>query len=79
MLRNNENTFPLQRTETELLDSEATLANAKLKTKENSWTRCSRTSPEDLFNRIGFRQKKNQPRSNQSSKQAVSSQPESPK
>jgi hypothetical protein len=45
MLPKNENTFPLQRTETELLDSEATLAKAELTTKENPWTRCSRTSP----------------------------------
>jgi hypothetical protein len=35
VLPKNENTFPLQRTETELLDSEATLANVELKTKEN--------------------------------------------
>jgi hypothetical protein len=28
-----------------LLDSEAKLAKAELKTKENPWTRCSRTSP----------------------------------
>jgi hypothetical protein len=32
VLPKNENTFPLQRTETELLDSKATLANAELKT-----------------------------------------------
>jgi hypothetical protein len=36
VLTNNENTFPLQQTETELLDFEATLANAELKTKENA-------------------------------------------
>jgi hypothetical protein len=35
MLPKNENTFLLQRTETELLDSEAKLAKAELKTKEN--------------------------------------------
>jgi hypothetical protein len=45
LLPKKENTFPLQRTETELLDSEATLAKAELKTKENPWTRCSRISP----------------------------------
>jgi hypothetical protein len=33
VISKNENTFPLQRTETELLDSEVTLANAELKTK----------------------------------------------
>jgi hypothetical protein len=50
VLPKNEKTFPLQRTEAELLDSEAILTNAELKTKEKPWTRCSRTCPEDLFN-----------------------------
>jgi hypothetical protein len=45
VLPKNENTFPLQRTEIDLLNSEATLANAELKRKENPWTRYSRTSP----------------------------------
>jgi hypothetical protein len=59
MIPNNENTFPLQRTETELLDFEATLVKAELKTKENPWTRCSRTSPEDLLNRVDFDSRRN--------------------
>jgi hypothetical protein len=32
-------------TETKLLDSEATLGNVELKTKDSPWKRCCRTTP----------------------------------
>jgi hypothetical protein len=72
VLPKNENTFPLQWTETELLDSEATLAKAGLKTKDNPWTRCSRTSPRSSAIRGEISTSKNQSRINQ----AVSSERE---
>jgi hypothetical protein len=56
----NENTFPLQRIDwtVEFPQQCYMLANTELKTKENPWTRCSLTSPEDLLQWVDFDRQK---------------------
>jgi hypothetical protein len=57
--------FPLQRTETELFNSAATLANAELKTKTTLVQGILAPVREDLLNRVDFASKKQITRADQ--------------